>query len=124
MVLLAAGVLGGYALWHGTHGEVTFTDDDGTLTVTVPRSWSRDVSLSGWKPPDTSFNQSALSVGDRPDWRRSGQGVFVGLLPENKLPTTLPQHPACSTTGKARDSTSGDPSVIVTSTPCRRGGSD
>jgi eukaryotic-like serine/threonine-protein kinase len=118
VALLAAGGLGGYALWQSTHGEVTFTDDDGTLSVTVPRSWSRDVSLSGWKPPDTSFSQSALSIGDRPDWRLSGQGVFVGLLPETKLPKTLPQHPACSTVGKPRNSTAGDPSVMVTSSGC------
>jgi serine/threonine protein kinase len=118
VVLLAAGGVGGYALWRSTHGDVTFTDDDGTLSVTVPRSWSHDVSLSGWKPPDSQFNQSALAVGDRPDWRRSGQGVFVGLLPEGKLPTTMPRHPSCSTVGKPRSGTSGDPSLTVTSTGC------
>ncbi len=116
--LLVGGGLSGYALWQSTHGDVTFTDDDGTLSVTVPRSWSRDVSLSGWKPPDTSFSQSALSIGDRPDWRLSGQGVFVGLLPETKLPKTLPQHPACSTVGKPSNSTAGDPSVMVMSSGC------
>jgi serine/threonine protein kinase len=117
-VLLVAGGLGGYALWHNTHRDVTFTDDDGTLSVTVPRSWSQDVSLSGWTPPDTSFNQSALSVGNRPDWRLSGQGVFVGLLPERKLPTTLPQHRGCTAPGKAQRGTTGDPSVTVISTGC------
>jgi serine/threonine protein kinase len=118
LVLLAGGALGGYALWRNTHGDVTFTDDDSTLSVTVPRSWSRDVSLSGWKPPDSQFSQSALSVGDRGDWRRSGQGVFVGLLPESKLPTSMPQHPSCTTVGKPRSSTSGDPSLEVISTGC------
>jgi len=117
-VLLVAGGLGGYTLWRGTHQDVTFTDDDGTLSVTVPRSWSHDVSLSGWKPPDSQFNQSALAVGDAPDWRRSGQGVFVGLLPESKLPTTMPRHPSCSTVGKPRSGTSGDPSLTVTSSGC------
>jgi hypothetical protein len=119
LVLLAAGGLGGYALWRGTHGDVTFTDDDSTLSVTVPRSWSHDVSLSGWKPPDSQFNQSALAVGDRPDWRRSGQGVFVGLLPEDKLPRTMPRHPACSTVGKPDDAlVRGDAAITVTSSGC------
>jgi len=118
VVLLGVGGAAGYLLWRGTHGDVTFTDDDSTLSVTVPRSWSHDVSLSGWKPPDSQFNQSALAAGDRPDWRLSGQGVFVGLLPESKLPTSMPRHPGCSSVGKARTSTSGDPSLTVTSTGC------
>jgi serine/threonine protein kinase len=118
VVLLVAGGVGGYVLWSSSHGEVTFTDDDGTLSVTVPRSWAQDVSLSGWTPPDTSFNQSALSVGNRPDWRLSGQGVFVGLLPERKLPATLPQHRACTAPGKAQRGTTGDPSVTAISTGC------
>jgi serine/threonine protein kinase len=121
LVLLAAGVVGGFAWWRSAHATRTFTDQDRTLSVTVPTSWARDVSLAGWTPPDSHFNQSALSVGDRPGWRASGQGVFVGLLPESKLPKTLPRHPTCSTRGKPRPSTSGDPSLTAISTGCPGG---
>jgi eukaryotic-like serine/threonine-protein kinase len=121
LVLLVAGVFGGFTWWGSIHDSKTFTDDDGTLSVTVPESWARDVSLSGWTPPDTTFSQSALSVGDKPDWRASGQGVFVGLMPESKLPKRLPQHPTCSTRGKLERSATGDPSMTVVSTGCPGG---
>jgi hypothetical protein len=121
LALLVGGVVGGWAWWRGTHGTETFTDDDGTLSVTVPRSWARDVSLDGWLPPDTTFSQSALAVGDRPDWRASGQGVFVGLLPESTLPKTLPQHPSCAKPGTATPGTVGDPSLTAISTGCPGG---
>jgi len=117
VVLLAAGVAGGFALWRGTHTEVTHTDESGFLSVTVPRAWNHDVSPTGWNPPDTTFGQAALSVGDRPDWATSGQGVFVGLMPEAQLPTRLPQHD-CDKEGKPVRSKSGDPMVTVTSTGC------
>ena len=121
LVLMVAGGFGGFAWWDSTHESKRFTDDDGILSVTVPESWARDVSLSGWTPPDTTFSQSALSVGDKPDWRASGQGVFVGLMPESKLPKSLPQHPACSTQGKLERSVTGDPSMTAVSTGCPGG---
>ena len=66
------------------------------------------MSLDGWRPPDShTFSQSALAVGDRADWRAAGQGVFVGLLPETKLPKTLPQHPSCDKPGTARPGNDG-----------------
>src|SRR5206468_995428 len=59
---------------------------------------------------------------DRTDWQTAGQGVFVGLLPQDKLPTTLPQHPACASHGAPRSNAPGhDPSVTVTSTGCPGG---
>jgi hypothetical protein len=89
--------------------------------VTVPASWARDVSLSGWIPPDSTFTQAALSVGDRGDWRASGQGVFVGLMREDKLPRVMPQHPGCANEGKPREGAAGDPSLTETSTGCPGG---
>jgi len=121
-VLLVAGGLGGWAWWRGTHSTETFTDQDGTLSVTVPRSWARDVSLDGWRPPDSTFSQSALSVGDRADWRASGQGVFVGLMPEGDLPKSLPRHPSCTKAGAPQRSTEGDPALTAISTGCTGGG--
>jgi len=121
LVLVVAGGLGGYALWRQSHDLRTFTDDQNVLSVqvTVPTSWARNVSLGGWKPPDSpTFTQSALAVGDRGDWRASGQGVFVGLMPEGKLPKTLPQHPTCANPGRTRAGTQGDPSLTSVSTGC------
>ena len=123
LVLLIAGGVVGFAAWQGTHDTKTFQDRDGTLSVTVPISWARDVSLDGWRPPDSpTFGQSALAVGDRADWRASGQGVFVGLLPETKLPKKLPQHPSCTDPGVAKPGSDGDPSLTAVSTGCPGGG--
>jgi eukaryotic-like serine/threonine-protein kinase len=119
LVLLVAGGIGGFAWWRSAHDLKTFTDDEGILRVTVPSSWARDVSLAGWMAPGTStFKQPALSVGDKPDWRLSGEGVFVGLLTEDKLPKTLPQHPACTNQGKAERDTGADQRLTEVSTGC------
>jgi serine/threonine protein kinase len=123
LVLLVAGAVGGFAAWRATHDSRTFRDSDGTLSVTVPSSWARDVSLDGWRPPDSpQFDQPALAVGDRPDWRASGQGVFAGLLPEGKLPKKLPGHPSCAEPGKTEPGTEGDPSLSSVSPGCPGGG--
>jgi serine/threonine protein kinase len=118
VVLLAAGAAGGFTLWRSAHANVTHTDDSGFLSVTVPRAWNHDFAPTGWNPPDSLLGEAALSVGDGPDWTRSGQGVFVGLMPEATLPSRLPQHPGCDKVGHPVTSTSGDPSVTVTSTGC------
>jgi serine/threonine protein kinase len=124
MVLLLAGALGGFAWWRHAHDSRTFTDDEGLLQVTVPSSWARDVSLSGWVPPDTTYTQAALTIGSERDWQVSGDGVFVGLMPETRLPTTLPRHPACSSppTMETAPPGVGDPTVTAVSTGCPGGG--
>jgi hypothetical protein len=121
VVLLVAGGLCGFALWRHAHATRTFTDDDGILRVTVPSSWARDVSLSGWMPPESSFSQSALAIGDRGDWRASGQGVFVGLMTRDRLPKKLPQHPSCTNSGTLERSKTGDPALTEISSGCPGG---
>jgi serine/threonine protein kinase len=124
LVLLVAGGVGGFAWWRGTHDTKTFRDADNILQVTVPSSWVRDVSLDGWKPPDSpTFTQSGMAIGDRGDWRAKGQGVFVGLLPESHLPKTLPQHPTCEKPGETQASSQGNPALTAVSTGCPGGGS-
>ncbi len=120
LVLLAAGAVGGYAWWQEGHRTRTFTDADGILSVTVPSSWARDVAPKGWTPPNSPLTQSALSVGDSSSWATSkhGEGVFVGLLPEDRLPQKLPGHPTCRHPGAAEHSTEGDPTLTATSTGC------
>jgi eukaryotic-like serine/threonine-protein kinase len=123
LVLLAAGGLGGFALWRQGHAEVTLTDAQGALSVTVPRAWEREVARNGWTPPDSVTTYPAVSVGDGPRWMTSGQGVFVGLMPETTLPKTLPRHPLCQGTGQPDPASfRGDPAMTVTSSKCR--GSD
>jgi serine/threonine protein kinase len=121
LVLLVAGGLGGFALWRAGNGTKTFRDNDGNLRVTVPTSWAREVSLSEWKPPEESFSEPALSVGDGPDWRTDGQGVFVGVLSRGKLPTSLPQHPGCLSPGRTTSRDTGDPTIVATSRGCSGG---
>jgi hypothetical protein len=120
LVLLAAGGLGGFALWRQLHADVTLTDAQGALSVTVPRAWEREVARNGWTPPDSATTYPAVSVGDGPTWTTSGQGVFVGLLPETSLPKSLPRHPLCRGIGQP-DAASfrGDPAMTVTSSKCR-----
>jgi hypothetical protein len=119
LVLLVAGGVAGFVAWQRTHADVTHTDKQGALSVTVPSTWNRDVSTSGWVPPDSSTNYPALSVGDGRDWASKGQGVFVGLMPESKLPRTLPQHSGCQSVGKPVTTQFGnDPARTVTSTRC------
>ncbi|WP_191907824.1 serine/threonine-protein kinase [Nocardioides cynanchi] len=123
LVLLAAGGLGGFALWRQGHQQVTLTDAQGALSVTVPQSWGRDVARDGWTPPASTTTYPAVSSGDGPSWATSGQGVFVGLMPETTLPKTLPQHPLCGGIGQPDPASyRGDPAVTVTSSGCR--GSD
>jgi hypothetical protein len=119
LVLLVAGGLGGFAWWQGTHATRTFTDDKRVLSVTVPASWARAVSLSGWNPPGSLDGEPAISAGDGRDWRTKGQGVFLGIFPATKLPRTLPQHPACGSPGKPQDgSYQSDQAITVTTRGC------
>ncbi len=119
LVMLVVGGVAGYVGWQRTHDDVTHADDQGLLSVTVPSGWNRAVSTSGWVPPDSGTTYPALSIGDRRDWGAQGQGVFVGLMPESKLPTTLPQHPGCDSVGKlVTDFYRHDPARTVTSTGC------
>src|SRR5262245_17121785 len=119
-VLLVAGGVGGWLLWQATHRTVSFTDQTGHLSVTVPRAWDRHVDLDGWRPPSSAIAEPGMSIGDRSDWRtsNSGQGVFVGVLPQSALPTTMPQHEGCTDVGKPVLSSQGDPTLTVTSTGC------
>jgi serine/threonine protein kinase len=121
VLLLVAGGLGGFAWWRQAHAQVTLTDSQGALSVTVPRSWDREVARNGWTPPRSTTTYPAVSVGDGPTWATSGQGVFVGLLPEGTLPKVLPQHPRCRGIGRPDPASfRGDPALTVTSSRCRR----
>ena len=71
----------------GRTATATLTDDDGTLSVTVPARLGprRSRRRAGCRPTPTR-RYPALSVGDRARLadRRTAQGVFVGLLPGSR----------------------------------------
>jgi tRNA A-37 threonylcarbamoyl transferase component Bud32 len=101
LVLVGAGV-GGYAVAQRTDPEVTVTDDQASLSVTVPSGWDRAVATDGWRPPGADSRYAAVSVGTSRAWASSGssaQGVFAGVLPGDELPEQLPQHPECGRAG-------------------------
>ncbi|MGI8522726.1 MAG: protein kinase domain-containing protein [Nocardioides sp.] len=122
LVLLAAGLYGGYTWWRGTHDQMTRTDMDGVLSVTVPRDWDGELATAGWTPPNGTSHAPALAVGDSSDWATTGQGVFVGLLRATELPTHLPQHQGCTSVGEpVRSKIAGDPASTTTYAGCRPG---
>ena len=110
----------GYAAWQGLDGTTTLSDSRSTLTVTVPDDWDPATATDGWQPPDSDTTYPALSVGSSSDWETSGgEGVFVGVLPGTKLPTSVPGHPECgSVEGTIDDDNDGDRSKTVYYTDC------
>ena len=125
-VALALGAVAGYAGQRAVApDERTVDDDTGTLSVTVPADWDRADATDGWSPPNAETDYPALSVGAREGWQdveTTGAGVFVALLPGSKLPTELPQHPECDTTGSpVRDTIDGGSSLTVVYGACPGG---
>ncbi len=92
VVLLVAGGVGGFALWRGTHRDVTYTDAT-RLPVGHRASRVGPRRLAEGLEPARQHPRGAGAVRGRPvrTGRPSGgQGVFVGLMPEDKLPKQLP----------------------------------
>lgn len=120
VVVMIAGAAAGYAGWRRADDTTTWTDARSTLSVTVPDDWRRGAGIEGWQPPDTETTYPALSVGSVTDWQQDGgEGVFVGLLPGTRLPTSVPQHPQCATAEEPiDDDRAGDRSVTVYFTGC------
>lgn len=137
LTAVAAGVLvalgaGGAAGYYGQvelgrpaePSEVKVFDATGTVSVVVPADWDRAQGTGGWLPPTSADAgpQPALSVGTSPSWATDGsqEGVFVGLLPGDTLPTTLPEHPECEAAGRLVRNPSR-PIVTSVSTGCADG---
>ena len=92
--LLVALAGGGAAGWYAERyqvRDVELSDATGTLSVTVPEDWATEVGDEGWFPPDQDISYAALRIGSS-----QGSGVFVGVMPGDSLPTTLPGHPQCA----------------------------
>lgn len=121
---LAVGAAGGYAIERGLTHAVTVSDDSGSLSVTVPDDWERAVTAHGWRPPNDPGEFPALSVGSGRGWAAAddGEGVFLGILPGDELPSRVPRHPECaSPQAPVEDTVDGDPSLTVGCTSCPAG---
>ncbi len=122
---LVAGVLalvvGGGAGWgleQAATSERIIRDDTETITVTVPEEWAAQVDPEPWTPVEGQEEMAALATGASTDWNTDADpapGVFVGLLPGEKLPSRVPQHAACesSSSQPVRDERNGDKSMTV-----------
>lgn len=119
--MLAAGAAGGVLLQQGQDPDVVLEDSTGSLSVTVPRSWSASVADGQWTPPQQEASFPAISVGTSADWASTtgGQGVFVGVLGFEDMPEQLPGHPDCAETlDPVPDVAGGDPVLQQVSTGC------
>ena len=123
-VLVAGGVAGWFAQQQ-TDPDRTVSDDNGSLSVTVPDSWESAVADDGWTPPGSTTSYAALSVGTDQDWTdptSSAEGVFLGVMPTGTEFPAVPQHPECGTTGDAVESRrNGRQSITVVYSDCPGG---
>jgi eukaryotic-like serine/threonine-protein kinase len=130
LVGLGLGVPAGYLAQQGLEepADPTFSDESGTLSVTVPRAWDA-MSDDGWQPPNAESPESpgafaALSVGEGTGWAEDAEahGVFIGLLPGEELPEQTPQHPECgSADGVVHSTVDGRPSSTTYYSGCPGG---
>ena len=121
VVALAAGAGGGVLLQRGQDPDVVLADATGSLSVTVPRSWSRAVDDAQWTPPQQEGTYPAISAGTSDDWESAteGEGLFVGVLGFEDMPEQLPGHPDCEETlDPVTDVAGTDPVLQQVSTGC------
>ena len=114
---LAVGAGAGWAMEQAATTERTLEDATGQIQVTVPEAWAAQVDPERWTPTDGEQEQPSLATGTAKGWNTDtdpAQGVFVGMLAGEKLPTRVPGHPDCeSSDGLVRDTKDGDDSMTV-----------
>lgn len=124
VVVLAAGAGTGWALEREATSERTVDDTTRTLRVVVPEAWTAQVDPDQWTPVEGEPPLPSIAAGTREGWNtddRPAPGVFVGLLPGEKLPTRVPQHAACENASPRpiRDvKADGDQSMTVVFSDC------
>lgn len=100
----------------------TLEDSTGTISVTVPERWTRSVQPEQWTPPESDVEYAALSAGSAAGWNSDGDpapGVFVALLPGDRLPSEVPGHPECSQARPVvHDEQDGDASMTAHHSGC------
>lgn len=97
VVALLAGAGGGFAGQRYLAERELVRVGDAMIGVKVPRAWTENVAASTWQPPTGGASQPALraSLSGTPN----SEGVFVGMLPGNRLPAALPEHGECRRSG-------------------------
>lgn len=122
VLALTTGTGAGWAFERSGTSERTVEDVTGTVFVTVPPSWARQVDPEQWVPFEDRPEQAALAAGTRSGWNSDddpGEGVFVGVLPGDRLPSRVPGHPECSVQrGPYFDEKEGDDIMTVFFSGC------
>lgn len=141
LVVIVAGAAAGWYVEQRVPPTVTVSNDDGSIEVTVPKAWGAARSVDDWVPPGSldpddggiPEPEPALAVGSSSGWQEdtSGEehGVFVGVVPDLHLKTSLrrppvlpirmPGHEECEAPGQSRPGEVGDsPARTAVSTEC------
>jgi hypothetical protein len=87
----------------------------GPIAVRVPSDWSAFVSTSNWIPNGSTQQQPAVRASTENDWSdagAAGEGVFAGLVPGTKLPSSV-KHDECSKPTTPTTSRSGGYSTMT-----------
>ncbi len=117
MLTLALGGGAGWAMERAAAAERTLNDSTGTISVTIPEAWTAQVDPEQWTPVEGAQEQPSIASGSRPGWNTDATpapGVFVGILVGDKLPSRVPQHPRCDSSGALiEDQQDGDDSMTV-----------
>jgi hypothetical protein len=98
VLALLLGTGAGWALERTGTSESTVEDVEGLIEVTVPDAWTAQVDPEHWSPVEGRPEQPSLAAGTRSGWNSDDdpdEGVFVGILPGDKLPSRVPGHAAC-----------------------------
>jgi hypothetical protein len=116
-VALALGGGTGWAMERAATTERTLQDATGQIAVTVPEAWAAQVDPERWTPVEGEQELPSLATGAKAGWNTDAdpaEGVFVGMLAGEKLPSRVPGHPDCeSSDGLVRDTRDGDASMTV-----------
>ncbi|GAA2018423.1 serine/threonine-protein kinase [Nocardioides kribbensis] len=126
VLALGAGALAGYAWVDGRAPErLTVSDATGRLAVEVPAGWDAAEADEPWAGPAGDASYDALSVGTDASWTdpdSDGEGVFLGLMAGDALPTLMPGHAECESPQEPVTSTvDGRPTRTVVHTGCPGG---
>jgi serine/threonine protein kinase len=122
VLALVAGSVTGSLVQGNQDGPVRVTDLTGSLSVTVPESWTEETATGQWTPPGQEDTFPSLSAGTATGWQQgdgTGEGVFVGVLVSDDLPEQLPGHAACdSVLDPVTDTVGQDPMLTQVATGC------
>lgn len=101
---LVVGLVAGYSAQRLVATEQTIWDSTNSISVTVPDDWTRVVDAEPWRAPGGTTDEPSVAAGDAEGWNGitdPGEGIFIGVLPGESLPTGVPERPECGASGGA-----------------------